>query len=255
MITDGEGAEVEGKGADQISADIYSNWIFTSNHKDGIRKTANDRRYCMLYCAQNDADDLVRDGLDEAYFTRFAGWLQQEDGRAIAAEYLRTFAIPERYDPTKGALRAPATSSTTEALAAGRDELSQMLVDHVADETEGFRGGWVSHARFAAFAASLHQKPSRVKVAKAIESQGYQRCPVLTDGRTNDPVLPDGIKTVLWVKKGSQLLSTLWGKTAAEIPRMSVAAQSAARPATTADAAGSPLVAGSTPTGVVFGAA
>jgi hypothetical protein len=238
MITDGEGAMVEGKGTNQISADVYANWLFTSNHKDGVRKTANDRRYCMLYCAQNDPEDLVRDGMGEAYFTRLVTWLHKEGGRAIAANYLKRFPIPEKYDPTRGAVRAPTTSSTGEALQAGRDEVTQILADSVADQSAGFKNGWVAHSALAALASGLRNPPSRVKVARTLEAQGYVRCPSLVDGRTNDPVPPMGIKTILWVRKGSETLKAIAGKTASEVQRMYLAAQAEKHPANASESAG-----------------
>ncbi len=230
MITDGEGATIEGKGADQISADVFCNWMFTSNHKDGIRKTSTDRRYCMLFCAQDDADDLARDGMGEAYFTGFANWLQHEGGRAIAAHYLKRFNIPERYDPTRGAVRAPATSSTAEALQAGRDELTQILADNVADGSPGFRGDWISQTWLAHYSSGMRVRPTPQKLKRTLESQGYVKSSALPDGRTNNKVQPDNAKSYLWIRKGSKTLAAVHGKSASDIARMYEAAQAGEAP-------------------------
>lgn len=36
----------------QVMRDCYANFIFNSNYKDAVRKTENDRRYCVFYCKQ-----------------------------------------------------------------------------------------------------------------------------------------------------------------------------------------------------------
>lgn len=146
MITGGRGLEIESKGVDQISADIVGNFIINTNHKDGVRKSAKDRRYCMLYCAQQDEADLARDfGSDvSSYMNRMYGWLDDEDGLAIFAHYLKHFEIPERFNPAAGAQRAPRSSSHDEAVAAGLGMIEQLVLEAIEEEKPGFRGGWVS---------------------------------------------------------------------------------------------------------------
>ena len=75
MITGGDGLEIEGKGVDQISADVCGNFMFNSNHKDAVRKTQNDRRFCVLFSAQQQAADLTRDGM--------GGDIRQRHGRSV----------------------------------------------------------------------------------------------------------------------------------------------------------------------------
>src|SRR3546814_9048286 len=62
--------EIQRKGVDQFTADNRANFILTSNHRDAINKTANDRRYAVFFTAQQSAEDKTRDGLTDAYFVR-----------------------------------------------------------------------------------------------------------------------------------------------------------------------------------------
>src|SRR3546814_19247025 len=60
--------EIQRKGVDQFTADNRANFILTSNRRDAINKTANDRRYAVFFTAQQSAEDKTRDGLTDAYF-------------------------------------------------------------------------------------------------------------------------------------------------------------------------------------------
>lgn len=206
MITGGRGLEIEGKGVDQISADVVGNFILNSNFKDGIRKSANDRRYCMLYCAQQEESDLVRDFGDvNAYMNRLYNWLDYEDGLAIYAHYLKHFPIPEKYDPTKGAQRAPRSSAHDEAVEAGLGMVEQLVLEAIDEGRLGFRGGWVSDVQLKLL-LEVEGKGRFITPAKRktiMQSLGYVPHPALNKGRTDNNVLPDGKRTVLYVKTGS----------------------------------------------------
>ena len=86
MIT-GKYQEVESKGVDQVTIEVCANFILNSNHRDGIRKTKNDRRFCMLFTAQQEEEHLKRDGLTGAYFTKLYDWLNN-GGFAVVTNYL-----------------------------------------------------------------------------------------------------------------------------------------------------------------------
>jgi hypothetical protein len=98
LITGGDGLEIEAKGVDQTSADICGNFIFNSNHLDAIRKTKNDRRFCVLFSSQQQVEDLTRDGMEGNYFPQLYDWLRAE-GYAIVNELLSTYQIPAAYNP------------------------------------------------------------------------------------------------------------------------------------------------------------
>src|SRR3546814_8435943 len=62
--------------SDLVTGDNRANFILTSNHKDAIVKTVNDRRYCVLFTAQQSAEDCLRDSMTEAYFDALWKWLR-----------------------------------------------------------------------------------------------------------------------------------------------------------------------------------
>jgi len=225
MITGGDGLEIEAKGVDQVSREICGNFQFNSNHKNALKKTANDRRLCMLFCAQQSADDLLRDGMDEAYMTGLYDWLKS-GGYAIVTHLLKTFAIPDEFNPAKDCQRAPVTSSTAQAIANSLGSAEQEVLEVIEQGTEsGFRGGWVS-------SMALDRLLDRVGKGRSVplnrrrdmmRSLGYDWHPALPDGRVNNPVLPDGGgRPRLYVAKGHPSLALT---VPAEIAKAYVAAQ------------------------------
>lgn len=224
MITGGAGLEIEGKGVDQISAEICGNFFFNTNHRAGLHKTANDRRFCVLYSAQQEVGDLARDGMDGDYLPSLWGWLQKEDGFAIFAEYLWTLEIPEEFDPSKGCHRAPITRSTAQAIANSMGGIEQEVMEAIEQGQMGFRDGWVS----GTFLKHLLEGSGRAvkmppnKRRDMMRSLGYDWHPLLPLGRTDNAISPDGVRSVLYVKKGHAALAL---KTQAEVIKAYAAAQ------------------------------
>jgi hypothetical protein len=199
MITE-QFQEIESKGVDQVTREVCFNMIFNSNHKDGLRKTADDRRICPLFCAQQSVADLKRDGMDEPYFIRLFDWFDG-GGNANILHYLRTFPIPDHYNFAKGARRAPTTSSTLEAISAGLGSIEQDILEAVSVGKSGFKGGWISGD---ALGILLAQSPrgkflARSKRLELLLSLGYVKHPQLPDGRLTAD-LPTGGRPVLYVQ-------------------------------------------------------
>jgi hypothetical protein len=144
MITGGDGLEIEGKGVDQISAEICGNFIFNTNHANGIRKTKNDRRFCWAATGQQAVEDLARDGMGGDYMPGIYRWLKEEDGYAIVAEFLWTLPIPDEFNPAAGCQRAPSTTSTAAAIEAGLGCIEQEILAAAESDEQGFAGGWIS---------------------------------------------------------------------------------------------------------------
>ncbi|MCK4822868.1 hypothetical protein KA005_44305, partial [bacterium] len=113
--------EIQGKGDDQITGDNRANFFMCSNHKDAVRKNKNDRRYCVMYTAQQDFTDLVQcgwltsNGEATAYFKDMYNWLRG-GGYAAVAHYLNTYKISDAFNPATDCHRAPITSSTNEVI-------------------------------------------------------------------------------------------------------------------------------------------
>lgn len=191
---------------DQAMTNVVANFMFNSNHKDGLRKSKNDRRICPLFCAQQKVEDLARDGMDGDYFPNLYDWLKG-DGYAIVAELLHTFPIPDEYNPAKDMQRAPITTSTQTAIASSEGSVEQEINEAIAQELPGFTGGWISSIMLDRLLERIgaSRKMSHGKRREMLEAQGYTYHPSLMDGRVNNMVLPDAGKPRLFVKLNSPL--------------------------------------------------
>lgn len=207
MITGGDGLEIEAKGVDQTSADVCGNFILNSNHPDGVRKTRNDRRIAPLFCAQQSVADLRRDGMDGLYVSNLYDWLKGEGkfknqlrGYAVVTELLHTFQIPPGYNPAVDCPRAPQTSSTEAAIAAGLGAIEQDVQEAIDQQRPGFRGGWVSSMALARLLDELRgRKMPRNKRREMLQSLGYDWHPGLERGQVNNIILPDAGRPTLFV--------------------------------------------------------
>lgn len=208
MIT-GEFLEIEGKGVDQITMNICGNFIFNTNHKSGLRKTRDDRRFAPFYTPQQEAADLVRDGMTQDYFVALRRWFEDEGGYAIVAELLWTRPIHPQFDPTKESIRAPDTSFTEEAIAHGLGRVEQEILENVSAGAPGFSGGWISSHFLNHLLQSIGKAgallPNRRR--DMLKSLGYDYHPALKDGQVNNLVLPDSAKPRLFVRAGHPALA------------------------------------------------
>jgi hypothetical protein len=203
MITN-TNIEIELKGIDQFTGEICGNFMFNSNHLDAIRKTENDRRFCVLFSAQQQFADLARDGMGGDYFPDLYNWLKDRDGYAIVNELLFTYAIPAELNPAVDCQRAPITTSTSQAISAGLGSLEQEIAEAVAQGLPGFSGDWISTTWLERLLEKMNlRKISHTKRKQILEQMGYIYHPALVDGRTNNPVLPDNTKPRLFVLAGS----------------------------------------------------
>lgn len=205
--------EIEGKGLDKVTRDVCFNFLMNSNHKDGVRKTRNDRRIAPFFGAQQHEGDLVRDGLTPAYFKELYDWAEKGGGFAAIAEFLYTYAIPDQWNPATHCVRAPVTSSTEQAIAAGRGTIEQEIAEAIDEGRAGFRGGWVNGMEFDRLLRELGKEKllPRTKRRELIESMGYQLHPDLPAGRVINP-LTDGTRPLLYVPKaGHATVGRGWG--------------------------------------------
>lgn len=227
MITGGDGLEIEGKGIDQISAEICGNFLFNTNHPNGIRKTKNDRRFCWLATAQQAFEDLARDGMDGDYMQRLYHWLKHEDGYAIVAEYLWTLEIPDEFNPATGCQRAPSTTSTNAAIEAGLGRVEQEILAAVECDEPGFAGGWISSIAVERLLDRMGKAGAvpRNRRGELLREVGYVPHPALAtnNGQLHHLSAVDGgRKPKLYVRKGHPALQI---NVAAEVARAYAAAQ------------------------------
>jgi len=196
---------IEPKGVDQLNVHVCANFLLNSNHLDAIRKTRNDRRYCVFYTAQQSAEDVERDGMGGDYFPDLYAWLRDEGGYAIVADFLAKYQIDEEFNPAGRCHRAPTTSSTEQAIMNGLGSVEQEILEAVSEGRQGFAGGWISSI------ALNHLLESR-RMARAVppnkrrgmlQMLGYDWHPGLADGRVNNPTALDGGgRPRLFIKSG-----------------------------------------------------
>ncbi len=223
LITDGRARGIERKNRDKVATNVCANFLFLTNHRDALRKDINDRRFCILYSRFQTQAELAAAGMGAAYFKRLAEWLRG-DGEAIFAHWLAEFDIPERFDPTKGAHVAPATSSTSLAIELGRSEVAQILAEAIDDEEPGFVGDLVSWglAKQKALDARHLRGVTDEELRQALEGLGFLRW-----GKTDNVVMPDARKTTLYLRVGAEL----GGKSNAQVAKIYSDAQKAAKTA------------------------
>ncbi len=200
MITQDE-LEIRSMGTDKIMRDICCNFILNTNHKDGVRKSANDRRYAPFFTAQQEKADLVKDGLDGDYFPELFNWLENQGGYGKVANFLQNFDIPAEFNPSFKK-PAPTTSSTQEAIEYGMGFIEQEILEYVAQDIPCFRAGWISSTGLDRLLEKL--KATRIippnRRRDLLRSLGYDYHPALPNGRVNTIVLPDGNKPRLYVQ-------------------------------------------------------
>lgn len=199
--------EIEPKGGAKITRDICANFILNSNHKEGLRKTKDDRRFCPLYCAQQSYEDIKRDKMDGEYFPNLYKWAHS-GGFAIINNFLNEYQIPKELGLDCLLLRAPLTSSTEQAITHGLGKIEQEILECVESYEPGFRGGWISTTALDSALSGVRMGwISHNKRSEILLSLGYIKHPGLTDGRATRAVLPDMNKPRLYVKKDHDSIS------------------------------------------------
>lgn len=201
MITN-DAMDVQGKGADQVTREICCNFIFNSNFKDAIRKTENDRRFAVMYCRQQEAED-IKATMPPNWLHTLYTWLHS-GGWEIVAEFLHTYPIPVEFDPTKECQRAPETSSTREAVQMSIGSVGQEIREACEEGRPGFAGGWVSSIQLANLLQRMRAERivPPAKRRELMRDLGYILHPALPDGRAISPTMIDGGKPRLYIQSG-----------------------------------------------------
>jgi hypothetical protein len=190
--------EVQAKGQDQQMVDNPANWLMMCNDKSDVPQTADSRRYCIFYTAQQTKNDLVKWGMDNAYWAQLHRWLNEEQGFEIMNHWLHRFEIPSEFNPATLS-QAPATSSTAEAIEISKTNQEKEIVEAIESELPGFMGGWVSSMKLRDLLDMRRMPISTISVKPMLESLGYIPHPALVGGRTSSSVKAEGGKTRLYV--------------------------------------------------------
>ena len=188
----------QGKGEE---ADLCRNMLgimITSNHRDAVMKTKDDRRYATFISPHETKEDVLRDGMTPEYFERLDGFMR--DPRSAA--YLRHYFLNRHVGHHPN--RAPDTSSTLLAIQASLGGVEQEIMEAIDEGRQGFAGGWVSSKALDNLLRSMRaerQIPPG-KRRDLMQSLGYDWHPALKDGRVNNVIMIDGGKPRLYIKVG-----------------------------------------------------
>lgn len=208
--------QIEGKGTDQIMGDNRANGIMCTNHQDGVPTTVDQRRYAILYTAQQSAADKTRDGMDGEYFPDLYDWLKGEGdyshlgtnyGYGVVNHWLRTYKVAAEFNPARACQVAPKTSSTAEAIKLSMGGIEQEIIEAIESGLPGFCGGWISSLALDRLLTErrLASKLPRAKRRDMLRSLGYDWHPGLKNsGRVWNPIQDCGVmgKPVIYCKVG-----------------------------------------------------
>jgi hypothetical protein len=193
--------------ADQKMMDNFANFVLNSNHLDGLKKHRDDRRLCVFHTAQMNKNDLKMEGMDDAYFTKLYGWLEN-DGYEMVTNFLFEYEIPDKYNPKPGFCNvAPVTSSTEDAIEASMGAVEQEILEVIEeDSTPGMCGGWISSVALEALLKRMNAAKifPRKKRRDLMESLGFKPHDALYNGRSHMRTHTDGGRATLYIKNGHE---------------------------------------------------
>jgi hypothetical protein len=186
---------IQAKGVDQETGDNCANFLMFSNYKDAVVKARNDRRYCCLFTAQQEVDDLARDGMGGRYFAKLYKWLNG-GGYAAVCDYLSTRAIDV---DVRG--RAPRTTSTSEAERVSLGMAEQIILDLIDFGEPEFTGDLLDYQTCARYLDQRGKRLSPFGLSQLLNRLGYAPHPVLeaSEGR----VRIGGQRRRIYSKRGS----------------------------------------------------
>ena len=199
-ILDLEEQAIEGKGKKKIMRRIVCNFILNTNHKAGLRKSKDDRRFAVFYTPHQCVEDLKNDDMMDGYFRNLYTWLKN-GGYAIIAEWLLTYAIKDEFNPLY-VERAPITSTTDQAIEHGRGNVENEVQEAIDSARNGFKGGWVCSAPLDALLKEI-KADRRVPYNKRrdlMKSLGYDLHPGLIDGRVTRIMPGESTKPRLYIR-------------------------------------------------------
>ncbi|HBN1669712.1 TPA: PriCT-2 domain-containing protein [Escherichia coli] len=206
MITD-KRIPVQKKGTDTVTSSNHLGFIITSNHRDAVVKTSDDRRYAVFFTAQNNESDILRDGMDDKYFVQLNDWLES-DGYAAVAEYLSQRHVESHPN------RAPETSSMAEAIRESMTPAQAAILEAAEDGRPGFCNNIIvaAAARWVLENSGVKITHGKV-VGRVLRELGYEPIPNSESWKIN------GNRFSPWAKCGTIPANTTLSKE--EVVRLS----------------------------------
>lgn len=207
---------IEAKGVEEATGDNRANGIITTNHVDGVPVDDDERRYAILFTAQQHKRHMARDGMTPRYFADLHDWFYGRGayaskgvnyGARVINHYLRTRPLVAELDPAQLAINAPVTSSTRAAITASRGRVEQEVLEAIGEDRPGFAGGWISSIKLDDMLdrRKLAGLVPRNKRREMLRTLGYDWHPSLeaVGGRVNNNIQPDNGKPRLFCKVDS----------------------------------------------------
>ena len=196
--------EMQGKGTNQEMGDNRTNWLMLTNHKDAIPLDVDERRYCVMYCAQQSYQELLAAGMDVHYFNKLFHWIRKENGFAIITNFLLDFSVEQQFNPNESGLaqRAPDSTSTQEAIKMSAGVIEQEVLEAVEQGRAGFAEPWISSMALDRLLKEIKRTLPNVKRPEMLRTLGYVPHLGLAGGRVNNATMTDGGKTRLYYKQG-----------------------------------------------------
>lgn len=205
-LVSNERIEMQSKGLNQRMIVNIANGFMCMNHRDGIRRNANERRYCIFFTAQQYASDLERDGLDSVFFTNLWKWAKN-GGFAHITYFLKHYPINPLFNPADGCTRAPETSKHNEILQESYSDFEREMIDLVSDGVVGCCGGYISSHVVKKVIEDNHFRMNGAIVSAKLRNMGYMKHPVLNDGRASFNCPWDNTRPRIYVHKDNVMIN------------------------------------------------
>ena len=193
---------LQGKGRDQEIGENCVKLMLNSNFRDAVAKSEDDRRFAVFYTAQQEFRDIAASGMGGAYFPNLWTWAKDGGGFAAINHYLRTYQIPDALNPATNCHRAPATSTTAEAIEYCKGPIEQRIIEAIEEGRPGFCGGWVSSVALDRLIKDNHVKVALNKRGPMMRQLGYVVHPHLPNGRVNSLIPLEMGKPRLYIQEG-----------------------------------------------------
>lgn len=171
--------EIEAKGVEQGTDRVVCNFMFASNHRDGMLKKSEDRRCCPFFTAQQTKDDLRLAGMTGDYFKNLYSWLRN-GGYGIVADYLWTRPITCNMEG-----EAPVNSFTNAAIKESHGLIEDLVLDAIERGEQGLSGDIVLGHAVQMFLERRNKTISPRKIALVMREIGFIKptCLEASEGR------------------------------------------------------------------------
>ena len=201
--------QVQSKGVDQSTVKTCINFLINSNHKDAIRVTDHTRRFAILFCAQQEVEDLARYDMQRGgqYFTNLFNWFNNDQGWGKTANFLANYQIPSQFNPATEADKAPITSSFNEAITESKSAPHQAVSEAISSGKPGTLKSWLSVQALRSILQDEYgiKPPSGKMLAQYLKQEGFIKHPALTNqGRATRAIMQENNnRSVIYVKAES----------------------------------------------------